>query len=65
VNHAACSDQSNIVANALQVGDAERDGILLGRYGTFQLIHHFVFKKDHGVVVTDGALEESLGIVGR
>ena len=33
--------------------------------GPFQLVHHFVFEKDHGIVVANSALEQSLGIVWR
>ena len=31
----------------------------------FQLVHHFVFEEDHGIVVADSAFEQTLGIVGR
>ena len=37
--------------------------VYFGGHRPFQLIHHFVFKKDHGVVIANSALKETFGIV--
>ena len=50
----------------LHVGDTDGDGVVfLGHVAANEAIGTLVFQEDGGVVITDGALEQALGIVWR
>ena len=66
VEHQAVGDYGEVVALELHVGDTDGDGVVfLGHVAANEAIGTLVFQEDGGVVITDGALEQALGIVWR
>ena len=65
LHHAAGGDDGDVAAFALDVGDAQRNGVIFLRHRALQPVHHLVFEKHHRVVVADGRFQQALGVVGR
>ena len=63
LHHAARCDDRDVGAHALHIRDAERNGVVLCRHRAFELVHHFVFEKDHGIVVANRCLQKSLRVI--
>ena len=65
VNQRPPGDKSNVVAFALDVGDAEGNEIIAFRHRPFHAVKPLRFDEEDRVVVADGRLEHALGIAGR
>ena len=66
-NHLGVSSDSDISAWSLNLGLADGDQVVfvhdLGVDIEFDTVHHFVLEEDDGVVVADGCLEETTGVL--
>ena len=64
VNHRAPRDDGEILAAAADVGLADRDDVVVGRQLFLDAaIQEFVLDKEHRIVITNGGLQQSLGVV--
>ena len=64
-HHLAERDDRAVLALALELGLAERDDVLVVRHFALGVVEHLAFEEAHRVVVADGGLEQSLGVVRR
>ena len=54
-----------MLAFALELCFADRHDVIVVRHFALGVVQHFAFKEAHRIVIADGGLEESLGIVRR
>ena len=62
---AAPRDQGHILAWPFDVGETQRDQVLLLGYLSLEVVEHLIFHEHDRVVVTNGALQQALGVLGR
>ena len=65
LHHAAGRDQSDILAHALHIRDAQGNRVVVGGHRAFKLVHHLVFEEDDWILVANRSLQQPLGIVRR
>jgi len=65
VDHLAVRDDRDVVALALHLRLAERDGVVAFGHLALGVVEHLALEHHHRIVVADRALEEPLRIVGR
>src|SRR5688572_28013179 len=63
--HLAVADDRAVISFALQVGDAERDDVIILGHLALGVVQHLALEDDHRVRVADRGLEQPLRIVWR
>ena len=64
MDHARIGDDCHVATLALDIGHSVGDDIILFGHVSLNPVEHLVLDEHNRVVVADGSLEQSLGIVG-